>query len=413
MPPRYRDRHPGFRTGFFADPSARAMGANLELFGLRGTRSEFPIEISLSPLTTKEGILVTSAIRDISEPAAAEAALEESHRFAKRIAETMPSIPYVYDMKAERNIFVNSRVPSVLGYAPEKIQIRSRLSLGSPSGRLAPGRPGQRAISFGRGRHRGGGRISHEARQRRVALVHSRATVFTRDSDGTPCPILAPCRTSRAQAAQQEVLEIAAQSSGHGEELHDDTGQELTGLCMLADNLTDALTNHTPDEAQGARHVAQGLHHVLGQIRRLSRGLIPVEVDAEGFMAALTELVDAPPCTRCSCTFDCVEPVPVEDNFAATHLYRIAQEAITNALKHGKAGNIRVNLETRERLDYAPRDHRCGIGLPNTERTPEGVGLRIMSIVPARSDPLSVRPGPRRGVVVTCTLFRWMNHSNP
>lgn len=216
VPDRFRRKHPTHRTSFFADPKARSMGSGLELYGRRKDGTEFPIEISLSPLETEEGILVSSAIRDITERRRAEAKF-------RGLVESAPDAMVIADRDGQITL-VNSQTERLFGYARDDL-------IGQPLEILVPDRFRQ---------------VHPEHRARYFADPKTRAMgssldLYGRRRDGSEFPVeisLSPLETEAGVLVSSTIRDVSERRKAD---------EQRAQLAAIVDSSDDAIIGKTLD----------------------------------------------------------------------------------------------------------------------------------------------------------------------
>lgn len=179
---------------------------------------------------------------------------------------------------------------------------------------------------------------------------------------------------------EQELLQISEREQRRiGHDLHDSLCQHLTGTALAGQVLGEKLAGKAPSEAEAANHVVKLVEEAIDLTRTLARGLDPVDLEGESFLESFRELAaNISERFKINCRFECAPLPRIRPPRGAIHLYRIAQEAINNAIKHGKAREITIRLERNEdQLILSIRND--GMGLPENARNNSGMGLRIMA----------------------------------
>lgn len=204
---------------------------------------------------------------------------------------------------------------------------------------------------------------------------------------------------------EKAILEIEDRERRRiGRDLHDELGQLLTGIAFKTEALEEELKNNLPSEAENAENISALINRAKNKVRNITKGVTPVEKDNEGLMNALKELTySTERFFNVSCDFICDSPVLIQNETAATHLYRIAQEAITNALRHGGPENIEIHFgRKKNKMIMSIKDD--GAGFPAAGKT-DGMGLKIMNyragIINAL---LEIKSDKEKGTLVTCTF---------
>ena len=203
---------------------------------------------------------------------------------------------------------------------------------------------------------------------------------------------------------EKEILDIANQEQMRiGQDLHDGLGQHLTGITFLTRALEKKLSLQGLPEAAEAAEIGQLVIQALSQTRNLARGIFPVELESTGLVPAFRELASTvEKLFNISCLVECAEPETISSRSVANHLFRLAQEAVNNSVKHGQARRVIIGLQDRDgRTELSIRDD--GVGLPRDGIKMKGLGLRIMSYRAQKiGGALGIESPESGGTVVTC-----------
>lgn len=231
------------------------------------------------------------------------------------------------------------------------------------------------------------------------SVVRRALTSIARDRD------LAAAQADSIRLEGEIVATSEKERHNIGADLHDGLGQQLTAIELICTGLKAEVSALRPELGERLEQVVKLLREAVSQTRQLARGLVPVSDDPEALAMALAELAARMSSAgRVRCRLDCEEPLAVNDPAVAGHLYRITQEAVNNAVKHGAASEILIRLGKRAGRPWL-RITDNGKGMPKGGKRGPGVGLRVMShrasVIGAE---LTVTSRRDAGVTITCAF---------
>ncbi len=213
---------------------------------------------------------------------------------------------------------------------------------------------------------------------------------------------------------QKQILDIGeSERQRIGQDLHDSLGGLLTGAALLSKALAHRLRDKETDAAAAAEEVVRCINDAIGQTRAISHGLCPVGLGAGGLVAGLTELAaETAKRSGLACHLQADKGVLIRDPSVASHLFRIVQEAVNNAIRHSGARHLTIRLaRAGEQVLLEVRDD--GQGLPPRQPMAKGLGLRTMKY---RADVIgaqfAVKSSAGHGTVVSC-LFPFSSALHP
>lgn len=402
VPLAQRHPHAEHMAAFNRDPLSRPMGSGMDLKALRKDGTEFPATISLSPIRIGDRRAVIAAVSDITQRILHEQALRVSEERWKFALEGTGEGVWDWSIVTGETLF-SKRILDFWGCAENAARNRIDEWTGrihdadreSVMADLQACLDGKRETCA----------VEHRARCEdgswRWALV--RGMVVGRDAGGEPQRMIgtyaditerktvenelvaakeaAEALLERVGMAERRIVDISEQTQERiGQELHDDLGQHLTGAAFLSEILFRKLDATASAEREDAANITRLINAAVAKTRTLAQGLYPVELKEVGLRSMMEQLArDVEATYEIECHVVADDRWDNPDPGTAINLFRMAQEAINNALRHGKATRIYIRtMRTAEMAILEIEDNGRGLDETVAVANKGGLGMHTM-----------------------------------